>query len=116
MTHTPKKATALLSASGLLLAVGTAATLSAHPGPQRHAHTLETPIAGVRNNLWYDYRSDLEEAENELRKDLRRAKTSQDRREAYAEYDNELIDARKDYTKEMREKGYLSRGRVDVLD
>jgi hypothetical protein len=116
MTHFPKTAIALLSASGLLMTVGTAATLSAHPGPQHHAHTLKAPIAGVRNNLWYDYRSDLDEAENELRKDLRRAKTSQDRREAYAEYDNELFDARKDYTKEMREKGYLGRGQVDVLD
>jgi hypothetical protein len=38
----------------------------------------------------------VEEAENELRKDLRRAKTAQDKREAWGEYNRELIDARKD--------------------
>lgn len=116
MTHFPKSAIALLSISGALMVGATATTLSAHPGRQAHAHTLEAPIAGVRNNHWYDYRSDLEEAEIELRKDLRRAKTAQDRREAYAEYDNELFDARKDYTKEMRERGHLRRGNVEVLD
>jgi uncharacterized membrane protein YqiK len=115
MTHFPNGAIALLSVSGALMIGATATTLSAHPGPQ-HAHVLEAPIAGVRNNYWYDYRSDLEEAEIELRKDLRRAKTAQDRREAYNEYDRELIDARKDYTQEMRERGYLRRGNVEVLD
>jgi hypothetical protein len=116
MTNFPKSAIVLLSVSGALMIGATATTLSAHHGQQAHAHTLDAPIAGVRNNYWYDYRSDLEEAEIELRKDLRRAKTAQDRREAYAEYDNELHDARKDYTKEMRERGYLRRGNVEVLD
>lgn len=116
MTNFPKGAIALLSMSGALMIGATATTLSAHPGQQAHAHTLDAPIAGIRNNHWYDYRSDLEEAEIELGKDLRRAKTAQDRREAYAEYDNELYDARKDYTKEMRERGYLRRGNVEVLD
>ena len=116
MIEFQKRAIALLSISGALLVGATATTLSAHPGARSHADMLSAPIAGVRNNLWYDYRSDLEEAENELRKDLRRAKTAQDRREAYAEYDQELLDARKDYTQEMREKGYLRRGTVEVLD
>ncbi len=116
MTHFPKGAIALLSLSGALMVGATATTLAAHPGPQHHAHVLDAPIAGERNNYWYDYRSDLEEAEIELRKDLRRAKTAQDRREAYNEYDRELIDARKDYTQEMRERGYLRRGNVEVLD
>lgn len=116
MTHFPKRAVALLSLSGALMVGATATTLSAHPGPERHAHALDAPIAGIRNNHWYDYRSDLEEAEIELRKDLRRAKTAQDRREAHAEYNRELYDARKDYTQEMVEKGYLRRGSVEVLD
>ncbi|HEV7233604.1 MAG TPA: hypothetical protein VGN36_05115 [Sphingorhabdus sp.] len=116
MTKFPKRAIALLSVSGALMVGATATTLSAHPGPQSHAHQLDAPIAGERNNYWYDYRSDLEEAEIELRKDLRRAKTAQDRREAYNEYDRELIDARKDYMQEMRERGYLRRGTVEVLD
>ncbi len=116
MTHFPKGAIALLSVSGALMIGATATTLSAHPGQQSHAHVLDAPIAGERNNYWYDYKSDLEEAEIELRKDLRRAKTAQDRREAYNEYDRELVDARKDYTQEMRERGYLRRGNVEVLD
>ena len=116
MTYFPKSAIALLSLSGALMIGATATTLSAHPGAQAHSDVLNAPIAGERNNFWYDYRSDLEEAEIELRKDLKRAKTAQDRREAYAEYDQELYDARKDYTQEMRERGYLSRGRVEVLD
>jgi hypothetical protein len=116
MTNFPKSAIALLSVSGVLMVGATASTLSAHPGSRAHPHVLASPIAGERNNYWYDYRSDLEEAEIELRKDLKRAKTAQDRREAYAEYDRELVDARKDYTQEMRERGYLRRGNVEVLD
>lgn len=116
MTHFPKRAIALLSASGVLMLGATATTLFAHPGSQSHAQVLDAPIAGERNNYWYDYRSDLEEAEIELRKDLKRAKTAQDKREAHNEYDRELVDARKDYTQEMRERGYLRRGNVDVLD
>lgn len=116
MTYFPKSAIALLSVSGALMVGATATTLSAHPGQRAHAHVLDAPIAGERNNYWYDYKSDLEEAEIELRKDLRRAKTAQDRREAYNEYNRELIDARQDYRQEMREKGYLRRGTVEVLD
>jgi hypothetical protein len=116
VTNFPKTAILLLSASGALMIGATATTLFAHPGNETHAHVLKAPIAGERNNFWYDYRSDLEEAEIELRKDLKRAKTAQDKREAYAEYDQELYDARKDYTKEMRERGYLRRGNVEVLD
>ncbi len=116
MAYFPKSAILLLSAAGALMIGASATALFAHPGPEAHAHTLSKPIAGVRNNYWYDYRSDLEEAEIELRKDLKRAKTAQDRREAYAEYDQELYDARKDYTQEMRERGYLRRGSVEVLD
>lgn len=82
---------------------------SAHPGPQAHDATLDAPIAGVRNNYWYDYRSDVEEAESELRKDLRRARSEQDEREAWHEYRRELRDARADYRKEMIEKGYIRR-------
>ena len=116
MTYFSNRAIALLSLSGALLIGANTATLSAHPGTRSHASVLHAPIAGERNNYWYDYRSDLEEAEIELRKDLKRAKTAQDRREAYNEYDRELVDARKDYTQEMRERGYLRRGNVEVLD
>jgi hypothetical protein len=74
----------------VLVGAATAALLlfskvaQAHPSPHVHAQVLERPIAGVRNDYWYDYRSDVEEAEIELHKDLRRAKTAQDKREAWA--------------------------------
>ncbi len=91
--------------------------VSAHPGRAKHVKILDRPYAGIRNNYWYDYRSDVEEAENEYRKDMRRAKTAQDRREAWAEYNRELLDAKLDYRKEMVERGYLQpRGVVTVGD
>ncbi len=109
----PTKILALAAAPLALIAAPVPAL--AHPGPEAHEHTLDGPIAAKYNNHWYDYRSDVEEAENELRKDLRRAKKPSDRREAYAEYNRELYDARKDYTQEMVENGYvLRRGEVIV--
>jgi hypothetical protein len=116
MIYFPRRAIALLSISGALMVGATATTLFAHPGLEAHNHILTAPIAGKYNNYWYDYKSDVEEAESELRSDLRRADTAQDEREARAEFRRELADARKDYTREMREKGYLPRGRVEVLD
>lgn len=91
-----------------------AAPASAHPGQAAHQQIMQQPIGGKLNNHWYDYRSDVAEAENELRKDLRRAKKESDRREAYAEYNRELFDARKDYRQEMIEQGYVRRGEVIV--
>jgi hypothetical protein len=112
-----RKRKALVAVAGLaiIFAAGWAIKASAHPGTEQHVHILTAPLAGIRNNYWYDYRSDVEEAENELRKDLRRADTAQDRREAWAEYNRELRDARKDYTKEMVEKGYIARPRGEVV-
>ncbi len=106
---------ATAAAIAVVLAAGWAVKAYAHPGQASHVHVLEFPLAGVRNNYWYDYRSDIEEAENELRKDLRRAKSAQDRREAWREYNRELRDARSDYTKEMVEKGYITRPRGEVI-
>ena len=104
-----------VAALAALLAAGWAIKANAHPGSEQHVHVLTAPLAGIRNNYWYDYRSDIEEADNELRKDLRRAKTKQDKREAWAEYNQELRDARKDYTKEMVERGYILRPRGEVI-
>jgi hypothetical protein len=102
----------------LACAAGSLAAISipsvAHPGGEDHIHVMKKPFAGRYNNYWYDYKSDVDEAENELRKDLRRAKTAQDKREAWAEYNNELKDARHDYAKEMVELGYIRPGRVTV--
>ena len=100
------------AATALAIAV-TAPVAIAHPGAEAHVDIMTQPIAGLHSNHWYDYRSDVEEAEIELRKDLRRAKTAQDRREARREYNRELADAKHDYMKEARENGLL-RGRVIV--
>jgi hypothetical protein len=105
----------LLSPMILVLPIALVAAQSvvAHSGSEHHPTILLRPISGVMNNFWYDYRSDVEEAEIELGKDLRRADTEQDRREAFAEYRQELSDARHDYAKEMRERGYRT-GTVTV--
>lgn len=108
---------ARLAFSAVIILGGVAATPAfAHPGEGAHEPVLSQPLANKRNNYWYDYRSDVDEAENELRKDLRRAKKPSDRREAWAEYNQELYDARKDYRKEMVELGYVRRGEVIVED
>jgi hypothetical protein len=110
-----KRAPLIAVAALAIAAAGWAIKADAHPGDHQHVRILDAPLAGVRNNYWYDYRSDVEEAESELRKDLRRAKSAQDKREAWAEYNNELRDARKDYTKEMVERGYILRPRGEVI-
>jgi hypothetical protein len=104
-----------LAAIALAIVFFLASNASAHPGHRQLVDILDAPLAGVRNNYWYDYRSDVEEAESELRKDLRRAKSEQDKREAWAEYNRELRDARKDYTLEMVERGYIRRPRGEVI-
>ena len=116
MTLFSKRTVSLTLAPVVLAGLALPTVTFAHAGPEAHSTIIETPIAGKENNYWYDYRSDLEEAEIELRRDLRRAKTAQDEREARSEYRRELADARKDYTKEMRKLGYIGRGEVEVLD
>ncbi|HEX7875410.1 MAG TPA: hypothetical protein VF489_02380 [Sphingobium sp.] len=75
--------------------------------------TLNMPIAGVENNAWFNYQTDLAEARKELKKDLRAATDTEDERDAWDEYRTELADARHDYVKEMKEKGYPT-GQVRV--
>ena len=54
-------------------------------------------------------------AKRELRNDLEGASDEEDRRDAWEEYRQEIADAKADYRKEMRERGY-SVGRVIVED
>ncbi len=97
----------------------TLALLLAHPasvaagGPRYEAppgfqtpEIRDTPIAGVYNQYWYNYRADIAEAEKELGSDLRHATDREDRWDAWDEWQTEVIDADKDYVKEMRKKGY----------
>lgn len=71
------------------------------------------PIAGVYNSPWYSYLADVREAEQELGSDLKHSTDAEDQRDAWEEYHHELVDADKDYVKEMRERGYRA-GRVTV--
>ena len=102
----------------LLFSVGavTAATVQAAPfadGPEDTTEIRSEPIAGIYNAPWYAYLADVREAEQELGSDLRRATDAEDQRDAWEEYHHELVDADKDYVKEMRERGYRA-GRVTV--
>ena len=75
---------------------------------------IASPIAGIENSLWFDYRIDITEAQKELRSDLNRADETDDLRDAWEEYAFELRDERKDYVKKMAKKGYRQ-GTVTVL-
>jgi hypothetical protein len=44
----------------ILVAAVWAIGAQAHPGAEAHSHILKAPIAGVLNNYWYDYRSDVD--------------------------------------------------------
>lgn len=76
-------------------------------------HIRTSPIAGIVNQQWYNYRADILEAEKELTSDLRHSTDREDRWDAWDEWETEVVDADKDYVKEMRKKGYRS-GRVTV--
>ncbi|HEU4820465.1 MAG TPA: hypothetical protein VFS87_04835 [Qipengyuania sp.] len=67
---------------------------------------LTSPIAGIKNSRWFDYRGDVNEAQKELSSDLRGASDVEDRRDAWEEYAHELKHERIDYIEDMAEKGY----------
>lgn len=67
---------------------------------------IQSPIAGIQNSLWFDYRIDIIEAQKELASDLRRASDIEDQREAWEEYAGELRKERFHYIEEMAERGY----------
>lgn len=67
---------------------------------------IQSPIAGIQNSLWFDYRIDVTEAQKELASDLRRASDVEDRRDAWEEYGVELRKERFHYIEEMAERGY----------
>lgn len=74
---------------------------------------INTPIAGIENKLWFDYRIDITEAQKELRSDLNRASDIEDLRDAWEEYARELRKERFHYIKQMAKRGYRS-GTVSV--
>jgi hypothetical protein len=73
---------------------------------QQEAQIFAAPIAGIENAFWFDYRGNILEAKEELASDLRRASDIEDRRSAWEEYGDELLDEREHYVDEMAERGY----------
>lgn len=98
---------------GLALAGSTVSPVMAHADVESHAVVRAEPIAGVYNKYWYNYLADVLEADKELKSDLRRATDEEDTRDAWEEYEHELVDADKDYVEEMRDRNYVV-GRVTV--
>ena len=76
---------------------------------------ITSPIAGIENSLWFDYRIDVIEAQKELTSDLRRASDTEDLRDAWEEYGHELKHERIDYIEDMAKRGYRQ-GNVIVGD
>ncbi len=74
---------------------------------------ITSPIAGIENSLWFDYRIGVIEAQKELSSDLGHASDVEDRRDAWEEYAHELKDEREDYVEDMAERGY--RGIVTIV-
>ncbi|MCJ2186100.1 hypothetical protein [Novosphingobium beihaiensis] len=73
---------------------------------QEEARIIHSPIGGVRNAKWFDYRINVTESRKELASDLKRATDVEDARDAWGEYAHELKDNRSGYVKAMRKKGY----------
>lgn len=95
----------------LLASLAVAATfvtvpLAAHDRIVVDGYRMPVAPNNYTNKWWVDFQTDINEAKRELRSDLRRATDAEDRRDAYDEYHNEIADAKKDYAKEMRERGY----------
>lgn len=74
----------------------------------RHEESLiiASPIGGIENSRWYDYRINVTESQKELARDLRHAGDIEDQRDAWSEYAHELKNGRHDYVKEMARRGY----------
>lgn len=70
------------------------------------ARIIHSPIAGVQNKQWYNYRINIVESQKELATDLRKATDIEDQRDAYEEYGSELRHERTTYVKTMAKKGY----------
>ncbi|ASK87930.1 hypothetical protein [Sphingorhabdus sp. SMR4y] len=99
--------------SGFAVIAIAASPLAAHTGQDSHVEIRKEPIAGQYDKHWYNYLADVLEADKELKSDLRRATDAEDTRDAWEEYENELIDADKDYVEEMRDRNFRA-GRVTI--
>lgn len=96
-------------ALGMLAAAGHAAVGDLYEerlAREEERRIITSPIAGIQNSLWFDYRIDITEAQKELSADLRRASDIEDLRDAWEEYGRELRKERKDYVEAMAKRGY----------
>jgi hypothetical protein len=73
---------------------------------QEEALIVPSPIGGIKNRFWYDYRTNVNETQKELATDLRHVSDTEDLRDAWDEYRHELKHARVHYVEEMAERGY----------
>jgi hypothetical protein len=104
-----------MTSTAALIAIATMTATAAATVPMLDAEIMaraeekriiNTPIAGIENRFWFDYRIDITEAQKELRSDLNRASDLEDLSDAWEEYANELKGEREDYIEEMEERGY----------
>lgn len=70
------------------------------------ARIIRSPIAGIQNSRWFDYRTDIGEAKKELANDLGGAGDLEDRRDAFEEYAHELRNERVEYVEYMAKRGH----------
>jgi hypothetical protein len=87
--------------------------LAAHVSQESHVEIRKDPIADQYDKHWYNYLTDILEADKELKSDLRRATDAEDTRDAREKYENELVDADKDYVEEMWDRNFRV-GRVTL--
>ncbi|TRD12806.1 hypothetical protein FGU71_09300 [Erythrobacter insulae] len=87
-------------------ALATPGAALAHPIIVERDRGLPIAPNNDSNSYWLDFKTDISEAKRELKSDLRRATDDEDRRDAREEYRSEIADAKHDYRKEMRERGY----------
>lgn len=105
-----KNGAILMILSGTLTAVASQAAVpmlyEESYARQEEKLIIASPIAGIQNRLWFDYRINVTEAQKELASDLRHATDIEDRRDAWEEYGVELRKERIEYVEEMAERGY----------
>jgi len=82
---------------------------------EEEARIITSPIGGVENHHWYDYRVNVLETQKELASDLRHASKARDMRNAWDEYRGELSHERSHYVHVMAKRGYYSPS-VEVVD
>src|ERR1044072_6287844 len=73
---------------------------------QEEGLIIQSPIGGIKNHFWFDYRANVNETQKELSSDLRHVSDTEDLRDAWEEYRHELAHNRTHYVTEMAERGH----------